>query len=455
MKNKAGIKRTLVTDRQLPTPEQVNKRQDFSRVNNNYTLIKKVMLKNTLLWSGGIIGAAGIAAAVVFNQLSAPAVQPKAPEQKVAEAKANPCILSPFPAAEEPFSTFTVSGKAGATLQYKTGSSITISANAFVDATGNPISDSVTIRYREFHDALDIFLSGIPMNYDSAGTKYTLESAGMLEIRGFQNGKAVQLDPNKPLTINMASNSAEKNFNLYQLDTIHRNWDYKGKDQVSTAAKTDTPVAKAKPATAPAPANTVKPVLSDPQKYCFKIGYNKNEFPELAAYDNVLFEVTDNAFKPVYYKINWKSISLENSSTKGTYLVKLHKADTTITVSAVPVFDEDHYESAMQIFDAKLKAQNDKQGKTEAQQKAKVQEVDQSLSHYNNSSLMNVANALTTATRTFRITAFGIHNCDRPLPPSPMQIMAWQFAEEDRAAAQVTNGTIYLVEKGKNTVFRF
>ena len=64
MKNKAGIKRKLMTDRQLPTPDQVNSRQNFNKVSNNYALIKKVMFRNMLAWGGGIIGAAAITSVV-------------------------------------------------------------------------------------------------------------------------------------------------------------------------------------------------------------------------------------------------------------------------------------------------------------------------------------------------------------------------------------------------------
>ena len=453
MKNKAGIKRKLLTDRQLPTPEQVNRRQDFSRVNSNYALIKKVMLKNALLWGGGIIGLAGIATAVLLLHPGKPQPQPAAPPVPAAIAETHTsCILPPLPASDTPFSSFSVSAKDGATIRYKTGSTITIPANAFRDADGNTIGDSVTIRYREFHDVLDIFLSGIPMNYDSAGTHYTLESAGMLEIRAYQGNKPLQLDPGKPVTISLASNTADKKFNLYELDTISKNWVYKGKDQVTENAKAVAATVKTgAPAVASPAGNLVKPALSDPQKYCFRIAYDKTDFPELAAYDNVLFEVTDNAFRPVYYKINWKSISLENSSTKGTYFVKLHKADTTITVSAVPVFDREHYETALRAFDEKQKAAGSRQHSEEAAKQARLDDTNRSLKGYKTKDFSN-ALQLTAAKRTFTVLRFGLFNCDHPLLPLPVQTVAPVFQD---GAAKETYSTVFLAEKGKNTVFRF
>ena len=42
------------------------------------------------------------------------------------------------------------------------------------------------------------------MVYDSAGTKRTFESAGMLDIKGFQNNEPVFINPKKVITIELA-----------------------------------------------------------------------------------------------------------------------------------------------------------------------------------------------------------------------------------------------------------
>lgn len=447
-----------MTDRQLPTPDQVNSRQNFNKVSNNYALIKKVMFRNMLAWGGGIIGAAAITTLIVLNQQPVrPSVQAQAPAQQKETAEKNTaCILPPLPAAQVPFTSFKIAAADGATLHYPTGTSIEIPADAFVSATGHSISDSITIRYREFHNPLDIFLSGIPMNYDSAGTKYTLESAGMLEIRAFDGDRPLALNTNKPVTIRMASGNADPDFNLYQLDTTIRNWVCKGKDKISPAAPLNSAAAKKTVKAASAEQNSsIPPALSDPGKYCFKISYDKSGFPELAAYDNVLFQVTDNTFKPAYYKINWKNISLESSGIKGTYLVKLMKADTIITVSAIPVFDKSNYAAALAAFDAKQKQAAAKEEKKNADEKSKLHSVDKTLSGYNHNDLSRLADRLSPFVRTFAITMLGLHNCDRPIPLSPMQIMAAGFKPESGTNEKQEPGTIYLIEKGKNTVFRF
>lgn len=446
----------------MPSPEQVNRRQNFNRITNQHLLMKKLVMKKILAWSGGFIGASAIAAAVILNNVNSP--EPAQPQQTAVAADTpsqTRCVSAPLPGKEEPYSTFIISAKDGGTIHYKTGSVITIPANAFVNKGAKPASDSITVRYREFHDPLGIFLSGIPMDYDSAGTAYTLESAGMLEILAFDGDQKLSLAPQKQIGINMASNTDETDFNLYELDTLAKNWVYKGKDKI-LAMKNNNIIADQKEKTIPAaPGNiiadekTIRPAVSDPQKYCFKIGYDKNEFPELAAYDNVLFEVRDNTFKPAYYKINWKKISLENSDTEGLYNVKLKKADTTITVKAVPVFDADNYAAALAKFDAQQKQISSKQTKEENEKRTKLNSVNKDLRGYDRNQMLAVAKATGTR-RVFMISQLGIHNCDRPIPPPPLQLFVQGLEKpEKKDPQQLRYNIIYLVEKGKNTVFRF
>ncbi|HRD40305.1 MAG TPA: hypothetical protein PLC65_16880, partial [Bacteroidia bacterium] len=81
-----------------------------------------------------------------------------------------------------------------------TKSKIKVPQNAFVNKAGPDIIGDVEIQYREMHDQADIIASGIPMTYDSAGTKYHFESAGMFDIKASQNGEQVFLKHGKQIT---------------------------------------------------------------------------------------------------------------------------------------------------------------------------------------------------------------------------------------------------------------
>ena len=200
MKDK-NIKREILRDRNFPNSDQINKHQNFDRINSDYTIIKKLLMKKIIIWSGSLLGIAGITGLLFLNK-NTDSKLPINIENK-SESVAEACIKPPIPGKEKLFITYRVSTKNGGVINYPTGSSITIPSNAFVNKNGKPVSDSVDVKYREFHDPLEIFLSGIPMHYDSAGKANTLESAGMIEILAFDKGDNLSLNEQTPIKIKM------------------------------------------------------------------------------------------------------------------------------------------------------------------------------------------------------------------------------------------------------------
>ena len=61
-------KRKIVKDRTFPDPNHINKHQNFDRILKDYSIIKKIIMKKTAIWSGAILGIAGIAVVVVMNK---------------------------------------------------------------------------------------------------------------------------------------------------------------------------------------------------------------------------------------------------------------------------------------------------------------------------------------------------------------------------------------------------
>lgn len=458
MNDKTNIKRKILTDRNFPNSKQISNQKDFNHIHKNYNMIQKGLLKKVLAWGGAIVGTAIAVVAIYLNQTISPAMQ-KLDEKEPNEETMETYIRPPFSEKETPFSTYRVCVKMGGIINYETGSTLIIPPNAFLNSNDKSINDSIDIKYREFHNPYDIFLSGIPMKYDSAGIQYTFESAGMIEILAFDGKKQLKLNENTPIEISMVSTNANTDFNLYQLDTLDKNWIYKGKDKVMTNNNI-SPIQKSnedKKTENPVNNNDdlIKPTIADPLKYCFNIGYDKKDFPELAAYDNVLFEVTDHNFNPTFYKINWDKISLLNSDTKGTFIVKLKKADTSITVNAKPVFNKGEYKNALGQFEAKHKQALNEGNLKEVEKGSKLKEINKELSTYNRKGFINAASY--RVNRLFSIQSFGIHNIDNPLPPLPpeMSILVNFLNQIDRDTKEIKYSTIYIVEKGKNSIFRF
>lgn len=139
-----------------------------------------------------------------------------------------PLINPPVPALDPDFEIQSISAEDGAILRYETGSLVVIPPAALVDAQGNTISGNVDIAFREFHNSVDILLSGIPMAYDSAGQTMQFQTAGMFELRASQAGQEVFLGEGNMAQVKLASSETEDNYNFYRLDEEARGWQYEG-----------------------------------------------------------------------------------------------------------------------------------------------------------------------------------------------------------------------------------
>lgn len=139
-------------------------------------------------------------------------------------------ILPPIPPKDIPLLEEGLNPQNPQIFTYENGTQIHVPAQAFVDENNEEVSGKVELRYREFRDAADIFIAGIPMEYDSAGKSYTLESAGMLEILAYSEGKPVYLKEGKTLEVEYFSPYQGLDYNVYHLDTTERNWNFEGED---------------------------------------------------------------------------------------------------------------------------------------------------------------------------------------------------------------------------------
>jgi hypothetical protein len=135
-----------------------------------------------------------------------------------------PLINPPINLADAVGTQWNMEAGPGGSLTYGL-SVINIPENAFVHPDGTPVVGKVDITYTEYHDKLDLFLSGIPMTYDSAGYTYHFETAGMFDIRGFQNGEPVLIADNKSIEVRLDGADGQ-DFNNYYLDEEQKRWQY-------------------------------------------------------------------------------------------------------------------------------------------------------------------------------------------------------------------------------------
>ena len=141
-------------------------------------------------------------------------------------------------AAKASFASYKIPAYDGGIIEHNTGSRIIIPKEAFEYSNGEIVTGNVDILYREFHDFIDIFLSGVPMTYDSLGQTYNLESAGMIEIFAEQGGQRINMRPGKSLEVelisivNIKDLAIPPSFNIYKLNEEARKWEYTNIDNI-------------------------------------------------------------------------------------------------------------------------------------------------------------------------------------------------------------------------------
>lgn len=138
--------------------------------------------------------------------------------------KKNTAINPPLPGLEKQFQVYTINPMIPCTVTTKSGAQIRIPANAFADENGKTVRGEIQVAFRDYYKPLEILLSGIPMNYDSAGTSYHFETDGMFEIQAKQNGKELSVANNKNIEVDVPATPGSSGFSLYNLQD-NGNWE--------------------------------------------------------------------------------------------------------------------------------------------------------------------------------------------------------------------------------------
>ncbi|MCW3085613.1 MAG: hypothetical protein JWP12_2979 [Bacteroidetes bacterium] len=470
----------------------------------------KSLLKKPWFLSGVVVAAiAVIATVVVLNQKPKTAPETTAVEQPAAtdaalEAfykaeEAKPCIAPPIKGLNVPYTVFNVNAQKGGVLDFKTGSKLTVPKNAFTDANGNPVKGDVELRYREFHDAADFFVSGIPMTYDSAGVKYQFESAGMMEMLAYQDGKPVNMAPGKTINVELASDYKGNEYNLYKLDTVKNNWSCLGKDKVVAASK---PQGTAKPDTVKTmtvaqtreykkietqkvEAKTVKETQvaalpkpgPEPQKPqpvkkgrpTFNLDVDTKDFPEFAIYNGLLFEVGDENknFSSTLYDVAWEDTKITEGSIKGkNYILTLQKGKQKVDLVVYPVFEGKNYETAIKEFQGKFDKYNTLLTKRLADEKRIEDEYQAKLLAFKEEQdalerkwKKQMDDRLATMTtqekvmRVFTMSSFGVYNCDCPKSYPKGVLCNAKLANENKVDLMCYD--VFLVDRHRNGLFSY
>lgn len=507
MKRKVNINRPEISS------AEIAKRKNFDSVLKQTTSVgaKPLMKKPWFLSSVVAVTIAIVTTVVLMNQNKKANQSIAEKHEQISdsdslallafykEEEAKPCISPPIKGLNVHYTTYKVIAEKGATLDYKTGSKISIPKNAFTDENGNLLKGEVELRYREFHDAVDFFVSGIPMTYDSAGVKYQFESAGMVEVLAYQNGKQVNMAPKKEIAIEMASDYKGTEYNFYKLDTVANNWSCLGKDKVvaipapANSSLSDQPgIVKVQEtpeyktleskkveakkekeiqmAALPKPiAEPAKPAQVKKGKFTFNLDVDAKEFPELSVYKGLLFEVGDENtnFNKSMYDITWDEASIKDGTKTGeNYKLTLKKGLQKYDIIVYPVFEGKNYETAMKTYQekfSKYKLTLDKriadEKKAEEVYQAKVAEYQRKQEELKKVYAEKAAAAYkqmeTTqkVMRAFTVNSFGVYNCDNP-SAYPKGVLCTANIKNDLNKNLICYD-VYLVDGQRNALFTY
>ncbi|MGD1848221.1 MAG: hypothetical protein ACFB10_22745 [Salibacteraceae bacterium] len=309
----------------------------------------------------------------------------------------------------------TVNGNEARTLEFPSGTKVHLPANAFLDELGYQVGGDLTFSFREFHDPADFLVSGIPLEYDSAGSKHRFASAGMVEITASKNGKELFTNPEAPIEVEMVSPKGHGHYNLYFLDKEQANWVSEGEPRVIKYAeavmeeesRTSAPVAGGVHTRTMVQGNQIiensvemlfpdslsmdiddptlqlrdryqnyryeldgarkalkdyalrepiEPQLISPEFFNFNIDVDARQFPELANFKDLRFEIRDpdTRFSADFYEVVWQAAELQSNRPEPNFKLFLTKEKRVEEFVVYPVFEESNRNLAMGAFQEKM-----------------------------------------------------------------------------------------------------
>lgn len=475
--------RKMNLDRPSLNSEQIRSKQNFEQVLSKYHLLKIPVWKSPWFWGPTGLASLGLAIALSIsysNSQNNPDDKTNTLANNSELPKDTECIHAPLPGEDIPFQQTAVDPLKAATITLASGTTINIPKGSLLpDETGKPVQ----IRVREFTDKASALIAGIPMDYTS---NTAFESAGMIEIRGTQNGKVVAVNPEKPIEVSMTLLKSPAGFDFWQLDETAKGWK---KYPVSMHSM---PLEKMPVATAGNPAAAQKAVQEKtrqiencdqqiatlekekPLQATYKIptqGHQKFDldfdhkmYPELAKFENLIFEIIPvSGYDRNFTKKSWSDARLEKA--KGTYEMVLKSSEETLRLPVRPILSgkdlktaEKEFETAMATHKATLERIQSEKTALQLQREQQQKLLNEQLRALNSPqpSQANVAqrNIETyTQTANFQVTKWGVFNADRPInypaafPQEPM--LAWSHD----AAADFS--TVYVFNLDKNTRYSY
>ena len=411
------------------------------------------------------------------------------------EKEHEPVIDPPLPSQDISYEEYALNPQTPRSVLSQEGSEIYIPQNAFLDSAGNIVKSTVNLKYREFNNPMEIFMAGVPMEYDTAGKEKVFETAGMIDIRARSNGNPVFVNPDNKIKVRLNSFTASREFNAYSLDTSSGEWQYQGQDKIRRKSYAKE-------------SKQLPEVPEPPEKasgyQVFALNVDTFDIPEFAAYDTMFFEPvnTFNPFFEIYFVHEGYNIQTDSNIIRVATDIKinpiqegkfnitfyyqkdsvrfyrendLEDADINEKKECVcyPVFKEGvNYGKAMKAYREKhgdvLERRKRKRERLEAQREQYRQKLDKMTKFIEGADTMDLKTSEIRETlkrwkerkekaeriiRELDVTTFGYKNIDKPVnyPQGAKLVADYRNKNGDTLKLSQVN----LIELGRNALYRY
>jgi hypothetical protein len=460
---------TVNIDRQKITSTEINQYKDFQALMGSFYNIPAKTIRNKRWYKFGIPVISFVLLSFCVWFIIIPLADKKYSQSKPAEEFS--FIYPPIPQANISSSIILIQNLNDTVIHIPPFVYIELKRNSLTDSCNILVNSNIEIRLRQFMNPAEIFLSGIPMVYDSAGIRSTFESAGMIEIFAFCRNKPLYIVPDKPIKITYKSMQTGNDYNLYYLDTTQRNWVYKGDDgivmkeevplleQVESEGIADPLVDSLKQIRSnitdlqlrkPEP-----PVLASSKKWHFKLDILENEFPELSVYKNTVFEI-DESYRPLnpsHPAIQWEDLNITRSENPMHYYVTFKKDTLTVKYRVCPVLTGEPYKVAFRKYEDLFTVYQLELAKRKEREEQIIRQIliRQTLQRRDSAARENYTvtrRSENYVIRSFEILNFGIWNYDKPLVYNKMSSISPIVMVNDT----VFSKTFYLADLTRNAL---
>ena len=496
-----------------PDASQIRKHQDFEGLLQTFeekqnTAPRSGRVRPLRLVYAAVATVAAALAVVWFFRMNTMDTLP-ATRELAATSEAyfasQPMVQPPFAELAPKATEQTIRANRGGDIALGDGGYLRVPALAFVDASGQPVNGEVSIQYRTFRDQAELMLSGVPQNYDSAGVRLQLASAGMIEVSATQNGQPIAMAPNQTLEVSMKQKrypgalDALPRPRVLHLSPNDRSWqknlaiDYQHSKTEMARATSDPAFAAQRAfrqkkteleqqlaqqkqrlmAGKDLPTKPEPPSVNPGNRASFDLDLDENAGvtlkgnlaetdPEVLEQKTWIVSEKSADFDLRALTVVWESIEVAKLDQR-EYQITFRSGSSSDQVIVEPLLSPDEYQEALTAYQERLadwEMERTALKETLANEVAYLEDTYREKMQKARMDYQQSLDSLGLDTReegalvvhTFQIPKLGIWNVVQPFRADDQLIVA---SLENSAGTQLSDRVAYLVDRSMNTVYRF